>query len=111
MNKSNYETEEKNMFVKEFLASGKTRVDFCKEKGISKSSLYHWTREYQAVGPEGIVFLPLMKRQGSIMPPHAASNDSPEIHLEVGIFHCYIKEQISSSFLRQVLEEVECLAF
>lgn len=46
MNKSNYETEEKNMFVKEFLASGKTRVDFCKEKGTSKSSLYRWTNEY-----------------------------------------------------------------
>lgn len=104
-NKTNAEKEE---FIKEYLASGKSKTLWCKEKGISCSTFYSWLKKSN-INQGPVRFIAVNKKKSSLIIPE--TNRVPirntELLLEIGSCKMHICESTSMDLVVDIIKAVK----
>lgn len=102
---------ERTALINEFLASGMSKIDWCKENGIPYSTLYKWMKSYDQ-SKEAVKFISLTNKSQSVIMPtqteevinmEIASND---LFVEIGVCKVHICEATSLPLLTKLVKAV-----
>ena len=92
--------QEREQYVQNFLASGKTQLSWCKENNIKLSTLGRWLHDYHANQQE-VKFIPLAPKQSANKPTH-----TNEILIEIGVCRLHVPENLGIQFMQQAIKAV-----
>lgn len=92
--------QEREQYIQNFLASGKTRLSWCNENNIKLSTLGRWLQDYRAKQQE-VKFIPFASEQCVSQQPCAN-----EILIEIGICKLYVPEKLGIHFMKQAIKAV-----
>lgn len=102
---------ERATLIREFLTSGMTKTDWCKEKGIPYATLYKWMKSYDQ-SKESVKLLSLSNKSQSVIIPkqtnEAINTEVPSnnIFIEIGVCKVYISEATSLPLLTKLVKAV-----
>lgn len=99
---------EKEELIKEFLASGKSKTLWCKEKDISCQTFYNWLKKSK-LNQEPVKFIAVNKKKRSITVPQKNSVpiQSADLLLEIGICKIHISDITSMDLVANIIKAVK----
>lgn len=101
MDKRKFTTkQEREQHIKNFLASGKSQVSWCRENNIPQSTLNKWLHNYRASQQE-VKFIPLAPKQNTCQQLH-----TNEILIEIGVCKLHVPETLGIQFMKQAIKAV-----
>lgn len=101
MNKAKRTTkQERNKYVQEFLASGKTQRSWCAENDINHSTFKDWLAEYK-LNQKETKFIPLTPKNEI---NSTCLHKSQEILIEIGPCKIHVPEQVGIQLIMQAIK-------
>lgn len=101
MDKRKFTTkQEREQYVQNFLASGKTQLSWCEENNIKFSTLGRWLHDYHANQKE-VKFVPLAPKPSTnqLIPVN-------EILIEIGVCRLHVPESLGIQFMQEAIKAV-----